>query len=43
MIPRVVASESGVAQTVAVEAVTGLYDHDIARQQPSGTAWKGRP
>ncbi len=24
MIPRVVASESGVAQTVAVEAVTGL-------------------
>ena len=43
MIPRVVASESGGAQTVAVEAVTGLQDHDIARKRPSGTAGTGRP
>ena len=43
MIPRVAASESGAAQTGAVEAVPGLKDGDVGCHLVGELAWKGRP
>ena len=43
MIPPVVASERGRAQTVHVTAWTGLQDRVVARNFARRTIWKVRP
>ena len=42
MIPQVVASERGGAQTGTVQAAPGLKDQDVGRNFGSRTAWKSR-
>ena len=43
MIPLVVASERGLAQTNVVTAILGLQDHDVARNLVRRTLWKMGP
>ena len=43
MIPLVVASERGLAQTMDVTASMGLWDHDVARHLTNGILWKEEP
>ena len=43
VIPRVAASESGGAQTVAVKAAAGLKDSECGKHTTGEPPWKGRP
>ena len=43
MIPPVVASERGIAQTIHVTAWVGLQDHAVARKLVSRMFWKVQP
>ena len=43
MIPLVVASERGAAQTTYVTAYVVLYDHVVARKLVSRMFWKVQP